>query len=136
MFRAFEHGMELAERLSQIEGDCIEKEKVIAEFSVREKAAKEKHDAEIAELEKQFKAHKDRLDKEIALIDKEASLAKDTFKKLLSDHNKKESKIAESIKLQEDALVKLNADVSLLVFEKNRISSEIEEAKSKFRSML
>ena len=136
MFRAFEHGVELAEKLSQIEGDCIEKEKIIAEFSAKEKAAKSAHDASIAELDRQLKVHKDRAEEAMALIDKESSLAKDTFKKLLSEHSKKEAKIIENIKSQEAELLKLNNSVETLSIERNKIIAEIEETKTKFRNML
>jgi chromosome segregation ATPase len=135
MFRAFEHGMKLAEEIDNLEGAIQAKNKELAEINASIKSSKALRDKEIDkiadEIEQLRKAELD----SIETIKKSNEEIKIGLDKRIYSLNQAVKKAEEKIAEKNKALTELDIQIAQREKDLNLFNKEIEETKTKFRSM-
>ena len=135
MFRAFEHGMKLAEEIDNIEGVLQTKRKELIDIDAKIKTSGGILDKELDKISDEIEQLRKKELEELEAFKKQNAESKYALEKKLASINesikKAETKIASKNKDVDD----LDVQIAQKKADLDKFNKEIEETKAKFRSM-
>lgn len=135
MFRAFEHGMKLAEEIDNLEGTLQSKRKELVEVDGKIKSSKGILDKELDKISNEIEQLRKKEMEDLESTKKANAEIKAGLEKKLASINVAIGKAESSIKAKSDRSVELDIEIAQKEKDLNLFNKEIEETKSKFRSM-
>lgn len=135
MFRAFEHGMKLAEEIDNLEGNIQSKSKELSELDAKIKKSGVLYDVELDKIADEIEQIRKKAMEDIELLRLEHGKEKDALVKKIAGLNEDVKKLDAKVKGKIERSTELDIEIAQKEKDLNNFNKEIEETKTKFRSM-